>query len=75
KRGDKDAEAEAKLMTDVLGVTVEQVLSGSAGKPPKPEEAEKPEPLLPMFGRGGAPTSAKKATQLQAEPRESEGEE
>ncbi len=69
-RGDKDAEAEAKLMADEMGVTVEQMLSGIAPKP-KPEEAEKPQPLVPLFGgKGGGPTSAKKVAQLQATPRE-----
>lgn len=74
KRGDKSAEAEAKLMADALGVTVEQMLSGSAGQLPKPEEAAKPQPLVPLFGgKGGG--SAKRAAELKATPRAEEGEE
>lgn len=72
KRGDKNAEAEAKLMADALGVTVEQMLSGSAEQLPKPEEAQKPQPMVPVFGAGG---SARRAAELKATPRAEEGEE
>jgi len=73
-RGDKDAEAEAKLLADALGVTIEQMLSGRAEQLPKPEEAEKPQPLVPLFGKGGTPTSAEKAAELKAKPRAEAGE-
>ena len=68
-RGDKDAEAEAELMTDALGVTLEQLLSGGTEQQPKPEEREKPQPMVPMFGGGG-----RRAAQPQVEPRATEGE-
>jgi len=66
ERGDKDAEAEAKLLADALGVTEEQLLSGNAEQTPKPEGTEKPTPMAPLFsgGGGGPPT--------QSTPRESE---
>jgi len=73
KRGDKDAEAEAKLMADALGMTIEQMLSGTPSQLPKPGEAQKPQPLVPMFGKGGG--SAKRAAELQSTPRAEEGEE
>lgn len=70
ERGDESAEAEAKLVADQMGVTLEQLLSGGTEQQPKPEEELKPEPMVPMFGgRGG-----RRAAQLQAEPREGEGE-
>jgi len=75
ERGDKDAEAEAKLMADSLNVTVEQILSGKTEELPKPEEGKKPQPLVPLFSKGGGVSSAKRASELQAEPRETEGEE
>ena len=74
ERGDEDAEAEAKLAADFLGITEEEILSGTTEKP-KPKEEEKPQPLVPMFGKSGAASSAQKAAELQAQPRESEGEE
>jgi len=73
KRGDKDAEAEAKLMADALGMTVEQMLSGVPSQLPKSEEAQKPQPLVPTFGKGGG--SARRTAELQATPRAEEGEE
>lgn len=76
KRGDKHAEFEAELMSAEMGMSVKQMLAGDVSQIPKPEEEEKPQPLVPMFGGGkGGVTSAKKAAELQAEPRESEGEE
>ena len=72
-RGDKDAEAEAKLMADEMGVTFEQMLSGSAEKP-KPEPTQEPKPLVPLFGGGaGGPTSARRAAEEKATPRAEEG--
>lgn len=73
EKGDEDAEAEARLMADQLGVTVEQMLSGSAEQIPKPTEAQEPQPTVPLLGGGGRASSAQKSAQLQAEPRESEG--
>ena len=69
ERGDVSAEAEAKLVADQMGVTVEQLLSGGTEQQPKPEEELKPSPLVPMFGGGGG-----RAAQPQAQPSEGEGE-
>ena len=75
KRGDKHAEFEAELMSAEMGINLQQMLAGDTKQIPKPEEAEKPEPLVPLFGGGrGGPTSAKKAAELKAEPRAEEGE-
>ena len=70
KRGDKNAGFEAELMSAEMGMNLKQMLAGTAGQQPKPEEAEKPMPLVPLFGKGGSTSPARKA-----EPRESEGEE
>jgi len=71
-RGDKNAEAEAMLMLDVLGVTLEQLLSGGTEQQPKPETAQKPKQMVPMFGGSGG-GSGRKAADLQATPRAEEG--
>ncbi len=74
KRGDPNAAYEAELLSAEMGVNLEQMLSGNVQQQPKPQEGEKPEPLIPLFGKGGAGSSAQKAAELQAQPRESEGE-
>ena len=73
KKGDKHAEFEAELMSAEMGINLKQMLAGDTKQIPKPEEAEKPQALLPMFG--GAAGSARKAAELQATPRAEEGEE
>ena len=67
KRGDKDAEFEAELMSAEMGMNLKQLLAGEVGQQPKPEEAEKPKPMVPMFG--GPSGSARKAAELEATPR------
>lgn len=69
ERGDKDAEAEAKLVLDTLGMTVEQTLSGNSEQIPATEKPKQPTPLVSMFGKGGS-SSSQKAGNLQAQERE-----
>ena len=73
KRGDKHAEFEAEVMSAEMGMNLKQMLAGDTQQIPKPEEAEKPEPLVPLFEKGGG--SARRAAQLKATPRAEEGEE
>jgi len=54
KRGDKSAELEAEMLSAEMGVSLKQMLEGNTSQVPKPEEAQKPQPLLPMFGGGGS---------------------
>lgn len=75
KRGDKHAEFEAELMSAEMGVNLKQMLAGEVKQQPKPEGAEKPKPLVPLFGGGKGGGSAKRAAELQATPRAEEGEE
>ncbi len=75
QRGDKHAAFEAELLSAEMGVNIKQMLTGDVKQQPKPETAEKPKPLVPLFGGGkgsGATTSARKAPELQAEPAEGE---
>lgn len=72
KRGDKHAEFEAELLSAEMGMNIKQLLAGDTKQIPKVEEAAKPEPLVPLFGKAGAQSSARKAAELQAEPREGE---
>ena len=76
KRGDKHAEFEAELLSAEMNANLKQMLAGGIQQQPKPEEAEKPKPLVPLFGGGaGKPTSARRAAGLKATPRAEEGEE
>lgn len=68
KRGDKSAELEAEILSNEMGVSLKQMLAGNVSQLPTPEKEQKPQPLAPMFGN--QVSSAKKAAQLQAEPRE-----
>lgn len=75
EEGDEDAEFEAELMSAEMGMTLEQLKAGEVPKPPEQKPVKKPiEPLLPLFGKGGGKTSAKKAAELEATPRAEEGE-
>lgn len=67
KKGDKRAEFEAEVMSVEMGVNLQQMRAGEITQQPKPEKEEKPQPMVPMFGRGGG--SAKKAAELQGTPR------
>jgi len=73
KRGDKQAGLEAEIMSAEMGVNLKQMLAGEVGQQPKPEEAEKAEPLVPLFSGGGG--SARRAAELKGTPRAEEGEE
>ena len=60
EKGDKHAGFEAELMSAEMGVNLQQMLAGETAQQPKPEEDEKPKPLVPIFGSsrgggGGAP--------------------
>jgi len=70
ERGDESAGFEAELMSAEMGVNLQQMLSGNVEQQPKPEEAKKPQPMVPMFGGG----SARKAAEMKASPRAEEGE-
>jgi len=61
-----EEDEEAQLMSDEMGINLEQMLSGNLQQQPKPEEPQKPQPMMPMFGGG---SSAKKASMLQQTPR------
>ena len=71
KKGDKDAAFEAELLSTEMGVSLKSMLAGDVTQLPKPGGPEKPEQLLPMFGKAGtgAAPSAKKAAGLEATPR------
>ena len=71
KKGDKDAEFEAEILSAEMGMSLKQMLAGGSAQQPKPEETQKPKPLVSLFG-GGAGGSARKAAELQATPREEE---
>jgi len=73
ERGDENARYEAELLSAEMGMTLEQMLSGGAAQIPTPEKGQKPQPLVPLTGRG-TQTSAKTAAQLQQKPRGEEGE-
>lgn len=73
EKGDKDAGFEAEVISAEMGANLKQMLSGEPGQIPKPEEAQEPEPMVPLFGKSGGPSSAKRAAGLKAEPRAEEG--
>ncbi len=51
---DMDEDVEAELMSEELGVNLEQMLAGEISQQPKPEKAQEPKQVMPMFG-GGQP--------------------
>lgn len=72
ERGDEHAGFEAELLSAEMGVNLQQMLSGQVSQQPKPEEAQTPEALMPMFE--GGRSSAQKAADVEATPRAEEGE-
>jgi len=78
EEGDEDSEYEAQLMSAEMGMTVEQIMAGEAPKAteaPWKKSIRDKEPLgdlLPLLGKGGGKTSAKKAAEVEATPREGE---
>lgn len=65
---EEDRDEEAKLLADEAGVELEKLLAGELPTPTAPEE-KPPEPMLPLFGKGGGLSSAKKAAEIEATPR------
>lgn len=74
EEGDKDAEKEVQIMIGEMRASIEQVKAGNIPQIPQQSEG-KPEPLMDLFGQAGGKTSAKKASELEATPRQEEGEE
>ena len=76
EEGDEDSEYEAQLMSAEMGMSVEQIMAGEVAKEPEitkpPGAGEGMAGILPMFARGGGKTSAKKAAEVEATPREGE---
>lgn len=76
EEGDDDSQYEAELMSAEMGMSVEQIMAGEVAKEPEitkpPEAGEGMAGILPMFARGGGKTSAKKAAEVEATPREGE---
>lgn len=74
KRGDKEAELEAEMLSAEMGVTLDSILKGDSSMIPKPEKPQQPQPMVPMFGKGGGgqPSSQQRSAQLTAEPRQEE---
>lgn len=73
-RGDKIARFEAELMSAEMGMSLKQLLAGETQQIPKPEEAQEPQPIMPLFGKSAGKSSAQKAADLEATPRAQEGE-
>jgi len=78
EEGDEDAEYEAQLMSAEMGMSVEQIMAGEVAKEPEitkpPGAGEGMAGILPLFGRGGGKTPAKKAAEVEQTPREGEEE-
>ena len=72
---EQEHEFEAELLSAEMGVSLKAMLAGTVTQIPKVEERQEPQAILPLFGKGGKRSSAKKAAELQAEPRAEEGEE
>jgi len=70
----EDSQYEAELMSAEMGISVEQIMAGELPKAPETPATPK-EPMagiLPLLGKGGGKTSARKAGELEATPREGE---
>jgi len=70
--GDEDAEMEAFVMAQGMGISIEQIKAGIIPKQPELPTSEPTVPLLPEGGRvgGTVPSSAKKAGELTQTPQE-----
>ena len=51
---DEDATFEAELLSAEMGMTLKQMQAGDVKQLPKPEKAQEPKQVAPMFGQGGA---------------------
>jgi len=69
--GDEDAEMEAFVMAQGMGISIEQLKAGIVPETPQLPEGEGAVPLVPEGGRvgGTVPSSAKKAGELTRTPR------
>lgn len=67
-------EFEAELLSTEMGVSLQAMLAGEVGQLPKPEEAEKPTPMMPMFSRGGRGEQLRREAEPPTEPVEEETE-
>jgi len=76
EKDDEDSQYEAELMSAEMGMSVEQIMAGEVAKEPEitkpPGAGEGMEGILPLFGRGGGKTPAKKAAEVEQTPREGE---
>ena len=76
EEGDEDSEYEAQLLSAEMGMSMEQIMAGEVAKEPEitkpPSVGEAKSPLLPLFAGAGGKTSAKKASEVEATPREGE---
>ncbi|GAG05691.1 unnamed protein product, partial [marine sediment metagenome] len=52
---DMGEDEEAELMSDELGVNLEQMLRGETAQQPKPEKPQEPKQVMGMWGGGGQP--------------------
>jgi len=50
---DMGEEEEAELMSDEMGVNLEQMLRGEMAQQPKPEKVKEPTQVMPLWGGGG----------------------
>jgi hypothetical protein len=70
--GDDEAGFEAEIMSEEMGLDLEKIIAGEYQKREQPQlQTKETQNLLPLLSEGGQ-TSAKKAAQLQAEPKGSE---
>lgn len=57
KRGDKNAEFEAELLSAEMGIDLKQRLAGEISQTPKPEPVDEPTQVLSLFGGQGGGAS------------------
>lgn len=72
----QDEDEEARLMMAEAGITLEGIMEGHFPETAPIKEPTPAEPVLPLLGEGrqvGGMTSAKRAAELKATPREEEG--
>jgi len=50
-----DEDEEAELLSDEMGVNLEQMLRGETSQQPKPEKPQEPKQVMGMWGGGGQP--------------------